>query len=124
MPETEPVIPARNIVDSYFINATTDPTLAYTGGAVLLVGLALVGGGVVLGISEAPKLFQVLTQHHFAESIRSGLTILADGVVAYAGSKILQSAAYVSNHPNHQALFDYRAQARTRWNQMSNLYNN
>lgn len=116
MQETEPVVPARNLFDSYFIEASTNSTLAYTLGPVFLFGIALVLGGITEGVLEAPRLYDALSTHHFAEAIRSGLAMLGDGAIIGAGLKILQSAAYVSNHPNHQALFDYRAQARARWN--------
>ena len=115
--ETEPNIPARNFVDSYFIAATTDSTLAYTVAPVFLLGLALVLGGVTEGVLEAPRLYDALSGHHFAEAIRSGLAMLGAGAVTGAGLEILKSADYVSNHPNLHSLVDYRDRASARWNE-------
>ena len=114
--DKEPNIPTRNLVDAFFIEATTNNSpVSYTLAPVLLAAVVTVIGGTYEEVSEGIRTFNMLVEHNFAEAIRSSLAVLGSGVAIKVGVDVLRSAAYVMKHPLHQKLYNYHANRRAEW---------
>ena len=113
--EVEPVIPRRNIVDSFFIETLRTPDVGYAVGPVLIAAVAAIGIGILGVTTEGLRAAAMIQEHSFVEAIRSGLTVMGAEVAVATGVGVIESFAHVSNHPNHIPLYEFHARKRTAW---------
>lgn len=121
--ETEPVIPTRNFVDSYFVETLRSPTLGYATGFILLAATAAVLGGTYETVSEGFRAATMVREHNFAETIRSGLAVVGAEVAVVTGIEVIRSYTRVWNHPLSQSLYQYHDRLRSDWNKRRKEWN-